>query len=296
MGPNDRLRYNAVTFDSGPSMKAMPTSFRMLTLGFVGFLPVAGAFGADVEWQRDLDRGMAAAREEAKPVLIDFWATWCHPCREMDVRLWSRPEVVALSRKFVCIRVDVDASEGVARRFRADALPTLVVTDPWGTEIARRQGFSTAEDYVGLFKAVPAEFAMVAPWYARVAENRHDLDALTQIARFYFRAGIYHTSREFYKRALATPEADRRPEVKVDLKTAVGWSNLKAGNVRQARKDFERCLKDCPGGLGIEVALYGFLSAHLAAGDRDKAVEVRARLESCCPASPVLEQVRADMK
>jgi thioredoxin 2 len=59
------------------------------------------------------------------PVLLDLWAPWCGPCRMVSPALENLARERAGSLKLV--KVDVDRAPGVARRFEAQSIPTLVV-------------------------------------------------------------------------------------------------------------------------------------------------------------------------
>ena len=84
------------------------------------------------------DRDFAEVVETASvPALVDFWATWCGPCRMVSPALEQLAGERAGSLKLV--KVDVDTAPELSQRFQVQAVPTLLLMDG-GRVLARKSG------------------------------------------------------------------------------------------------------------------------------------------------------------
>jgi len=91
------------------------------------------------EWVPYSASALEQAAAEGKPVVIDFYADWCLPCKEMDLVTFSRSEVLEAAGPMVMIKADVtldstEASREAVPHFQVEGVPTVVFLDAEGRE------------------------------------------------------------------------------------------------------------------------------------------------------------------
>lgn len=116
--------------------------------------------GAEIVWMDDYEAAREMARSEGKPLLVDFGASWCGACEEMDRHTFSDPRVVAEGLRFVPVRVDLSPGQDVAHgrqllaTYEQRGLPLVVMHHSSGEEAARVTSFVEAERMLQLMREV----------------------------------------------------------------------------------------------------------------------------------------------
>lgn len=84
---------------------------------------------------------ISRAAKDKKPLILDFYADWCLPCKEMDKHVFSDPEVVELSHNFITVRLDLTRKKPfqkeVLRKYRIRGVPTAIFFNREGVEEKR---------------------------------------------------------------------------------------------------------------------------------------------------------------
>ncbi len=104
-------------------------------------------------WGDDsFEANMKKATESGKPVMVDFYADWCGPCK------MAAPIIDKLAKEFEgqveIVKVDVDANTETARKFQVMSIPTVILFDAAGKEAKKQVGFPGEQGYRNMIDAV----------------------------------------------------------------------------------------------------------------------------------------------
>jgi len=123
----------------------------ILLIGGVAFA-IPPRKGAEVQWQK---YDAAVASTTGKPIIIDFFATWCIPCKELDEKTFSDAAVAKDLDRFTRVKADLTNADDpvvkeLTKRYAIVGVPTVVFIDSSGHEQQqlRLTGFEKPEQFL----------------------------------------------------------------------------------------------------------------------------------------------------
>ena len=145
-----------------------PRGGRVMRLACAALLLVAGAAfaiprtpAASVRWTPYDRNAIAAAAAQHKPVVIDFFADWCLPCKEFDEKTFSDRAVAAELDRFARIKADLTndkdpAVQALTKQYGIIGVPTLIFIDANGREASslRLTGFEGPQPFLARLEQV----------------------------------------------------------------------------------------------------------------------------------------------
>ena len=115
----------------------------------------ASAEATEIKWLSDFQTASALARSVRKPLLLDFSADWCPPCRQLESEVFTSKSVALAAAAFVPLRVDLTDPKpdswqnALAQKYNVGPIPDIAIINPQnGALISRSVGFVPPDQMV----------------------------------------------------------------------------------------------------------------------------------------------------
>lgn len=110
-------------------------------------LPLGEKTNADFSPPDFYTEALETAKRDGKPIVLDFMATWCAPCKRIANETFVDENVAKLLGKCVLLKIDTDENPEIAKHFGVSGLPDIRFLDPDGIEVEKLRGFQPAETF-----------------------------------------------------------------------------------------------------------------------------------------------------
>jgi thiol-disulfide isomerase/thioredoxin len=146
-----------------------------------------------------LDQATAAAARDKKVVMIDFFTTWCGPCKKLDKKTWTDPEVQKwLGEHVVALKMDAEREVELAKKHRIDGYPTMLFLKADGTELDRIIGYKDPAEFLRIAADALAGKNEVSRAKEKLAGHENDPDSHQDYGDALREAGRYEEALAEY--------------------------------------------------------------------------------------------------
>src|SRR5262249_15592814 len=140
--------FSATYLIAWEARRTKPKQFAWVLRGIGGLAAMTAVFfvvpkgvEAEIPWQPYSEQAVSAAAKEGKGIIIDTYADWCIPCRELDQRTFTDANIRREANKFVMLKLNLTSKDAnteagrAASHFDIRGVPTVLFIDRAGSEV-----------------------------------------------------------------------------------------------------------------------------------------------------------------
>jgi len=120
-------------------------------------------------WLSSFEDAKKMALATNKLVLVDFWASWCGPCKRMDSESWNQEDVRSLMSNYIPVKIDLDNNKSLAAKYGVRGIPYIFIMDGNGKVIHQQMGYKRKSEVVDLLN----KYALNTSFLTRDLINYH---------------------------------------------------------------------------------------------------------------------------
>ena len=159
---------------------------KKIALALMVMLAANFTFAQGIEFfHGKFDDALAKAKSENKLLFVDFYTSWCGPCKKMTKEIFTKKEIGDFFNKnFINLKIDAEKGEGpaLAKKYKPKGFPTMIFFNPDGTENKRLCGATpNAEFFLNYAKQVTGEVSDFLTMFKKYEQGYRNKDYIREI-------------------------------------------------------------------------------------------------------------------
>lgn len=134
------------------SFKLFKIIFSMIVIG-ISIYSIMPAEKLSPNWREYTEEDFQEALLNKQKIVIDFYADWCIPCKELDALTFSDKRVINELKNYITLKVDMtqtlsEKNDIIRKKFNIVGMPTVLIIDSNGNEVERLTGFVNSDEFL----------------------------------------------------------------------------------------------------------------------------------------------------
>ena len=204
---------------------------------------LAGPSHGDIQWEKNWDSAIAAAKKDGAIVMADVYTDWCRWCKVLDQQTFSNAQVQKDLDGIIAVKINAEAApdSAVARRFGVRSYPTVLFVDADGFEIDRLNGFLPPAAFRNRLAGVREGSTTLRAYLGRIAADSTDVEAWKCAGDKYRERSDWDKAGDCYDAALRLDPTDSQG-VAASAHLSRGRIALAARNNEAAARELEQVI------------------------------------------------------
>jgi thioredoxin-like negative regulator of GroEL len=255
------------------------------------------AWGSDcssrdsIDWMTDYLTGLERARIERKPVMIDFYTSWCYYCKVLDARTYTEQGVIELSGQMVSLKINAEKERRLAAGYFIRAYPIIVFLSREGKEIKRLYGYQTPAALKSVMKSILEDTSRLEALAAKYKKAPEDQENAYLYADELMARGRFDGAENVLEKLVRKKGSPRYEDATLDL----GICHFRSGDHKEAAKQISKFLSSHKDSRRADEAKLFYGLSLLATGEKQKGVGELRGLEKKAYRSWVSEEAQRQL-